>query len=64
MIRRGYKRSIVAVGHKILRVIFAMFKTDQPYKDPAIDYTALTVHRNAARWIRSLKKFNLLPTQA
>jgi hypothetical protein len=30
------------------------------YKDCAVDYAALMVKKNAARWIRSLKKFNLI----
>lgn len=60
VIRRGYKRSIVAVGHKILRVIFAMLSKNEHYQDPSIDYEALHVHKNAPRWLRTLKKFGYL----
>jgi transposase len=63
VIRRGHKRSIVAVGHKLLRVIYAMLNTKQPYKDPELNYEALVVKRNAARWIRALKDFGHLPSQ-
>ena len=47
VIRRGHKRTIIALGHKILRVIYSMLKNNQPYWDPGIDYEALTVRRNA-----------------
>lgn len=59
-IRRGHKRAIVAVGHKILEVIYVILKKKEPYRDPAIDYEAIVVSRNAARWLQSLKKFGYL----
>ena len=55
--RRGQKRAIVAVGHKILRVIYCLLKNNKPYQDPAIDYQALVVKRNAPRWLQALHKF-------
>lgn len=60
VIRRGKKRSIVAIAHKILRVIFAMFKNKVEYRDSTIDYEALMVHRNAPRWLQSLQKFGYI----
>lgn len=60
-IRRGHKRAIVAVAHKILEVIFVLIKKKEPYRDPKIDYEALMVQRNAPRWINKLKKFGCLP---
>ncbi|WP_139786951.1 transposase, partial [Desulfamplus magnetovallimortis] len=60
VIRRGHKRTIVAVGHKILRVIFSMLKNKQPYRDPDIDYEAIVVERNAPRWLQALIKFGYL----
>lgn len=60
VIRRGNKRSIVAVGHKLLRVIYAMLKNNQPYQDPGIDYEALIVQKNAPRWIKALEKYDYL----
>jgi transposase len=54
LVRRGYKRSIVALGHKILRTIFFMFKRREHYRDCATDYEKLSVQRNAARWIKTL----------
>lgn len=58
MIRRGYKRSVMAIAHKILRVIHYVFTHKQHYKDPGIDYTKLMVARNASRWIKALAKYD------
>ena len=52
--RRGYKRAIVAVAHKMLRIIHAVLRTGKPYYDCTADYEALLVKRNAPRWIRML----------
>jgi transposase len=57
IVRRGYKRAIVALGHKILRTIFFMLKRHEYYRDSATDYEALAVRRNAPHWIRALNKF-------
>ena len=46
-IRKGHKKSIVALGHKMLRIIFAVLKTRQPYRDRVVDYEALSVQRSA-----------------
>jgi transposase len=63
VIRRGSKRSIIAIGHKILRIIYAMLKSNQHYKDPGIDYEKLVVDKNAARWIRKLEEYGYLTPQ-
>lgn len=62
IVRRGYKRAIIAIGHKILRTIFFMLKRREHYRDSAVDYEALSVQRNAPRWIKSLIKFGFMPT--
>jgi transposase len=61
VIRRGHKRSIVAVGHKLLETIYILLKKKEPYRDKGIDYEKLTVGRNASRWLKSLQKFGYLP---
>ena len=33
-VRRGAKRAIVAVAHKMLRVLYAVLTTGTPYRDP------------------------------
>ena len=60
VIRRGYKRAIIAIGHKILRTIFFMIKRHEHYRDSATDYEALSVQRNAPRWIKALTKFGFI----
>lgn len=63
-VRRGYKRSIVALGHKMLRSIFFMFKRGEYYRDCATDYEALSIQRNVARWIKALTRFGFIkPTE-
>lgn len=64
VIRRGHKRAIVAVGHKLLRTIFFMLKRREHYRDSATDYEALAVQRNAPRWIKALTRFGFIPAAA
>ena len=63
-IRKGHKKSIVALAHKMLRIIFAMLKTNQPYRERVVDYEALSVQRNAPRWIKMLVKHGFMPATA
>lgn len=60
MLRRGYKRSIVAIAHSILRTIYFMLERREHYRDRAIDYEAIAVRRNAPRWIKALTKFGFI----
>jgi transposase len=64
LVRRGYKRAIVALGHKILRTVFFMLKRREHYRDSATDYEALSVRRNAPRWIKALTKYGFIPASA
>ena len=64
MVRRGYKRAIVATAHKLAKVIFAVLRDDKPYCDPEVNYETLLVKRNTPRWLRQLKQFNILQEQA
>jgi transposase len=61
VLRRGHKRTIVAIGHKLLKVIYVVLMKKEPYKDPGVDYEALVVSRNAPRWIKALRKYGYLP---
>lgn len=61
IVRRGHKRSIVALAHKILRTIFFMLKRGEHYRDSTTDYEALSVQRNAPRWLKALIKFGFIP---
>ncbi|HWJ94390.1 MAG TPA: IS110 family transposase [Telluria sp.] len=64
LVRRGHKRSIIAIAHKLLRTIFFMLQRGQHYRDSATDYEELSVKRNAPRWIKALKKFGFIPQPA
>lgn len=64
IVRRGHKRAIVALAHKLLRIIFFMLNRGQHYRDSATDYEALSVQRNAPRWIKALTKFGFIPRPA
>jgi transposase len=60
VIRKGHKRAIVAVGHKILKIAYTMLKNKVPYRDPEVDYEAMLAKKNAPRWIAVLKKYGYL----
>ncbi|AGA34409.1 transposase IS116/IS110/IS902 family protein [Thioalkalivibrio nitratireducens DSM 14787] len=59
-IRKGHKRSIVALAHKLLRIVYAMLNHRGPYQDRTVDYEALVVQRNAPRWLKMLEKHGYL----
>jgi transposase len=61
VVRRGHGRSIMALAHKLIRVIFALLSKKEPYQDKTINYEELMVKRQAPRWIRALKKYGFLP---
>jgi len=59
--RKGHKKAIIAVAHKMLRVMYFMFTRRQGYRAAGIDDQALVVDRNAPRWIQALKKYGDWP---
>lgn len=61
LVRHGYKRSIVAIAHKLLRTIYFMLSRGEHYRDSAVDYEALSAQRNAPRWIKTLIRFGYIP---
>jgi transposase len=64
IVRRGYKRAIVALAHKMLRTLFFMLKRGEYYRDSATNYEQLSVQRNASRWIKALTRFGFIPAAA
>ncbi len=60
IIRRGKKRSIIALAHKILRISYSVMQNKTAYVDPGIDYKELVVKRNSARWLRTLKEYGFI----
>lgn len=63
-IRRGHKKTIIALAHKLLRTIYFVLVRRQPYHDTTVDYEAAIVAKNAPRWIRALKKYGYWPKPA
>lgn len=63
-IRKGHKKSVVALAHKILRTIYAMLASGSHYQDRVVDYEALNVARNAPRWLKMLHKHGYIATPA
>jgi len=61
VIRRGHKKTIVALAHKLIRTIFFVLTRRQPYRDSGFDYEAANVAKNAPRWIKALKRFGYWP---
>ena len=60
-IRRGHKKTIIAIAHKLLRTIYVVLARRKPYRDATVDYEAAMVAKNAPRWIRALKKYGYWP---
>ena len=63
LVRRGHKRAI-ACAHKMMRTIHAMLRKSEPYRDATVDLEALSVEKNAPRWIKALIRFGYLPATA
>jgi transposase len=63
-IRKGHKKSTVALAHKMLRTIYAMISSGRYYQDKTVDYEALSVARNAPRWMKMLRKHGFIETPA
>ena len=63
-VRKGYKKSVIAIAHKMLRIIYAMLSQGTHYQDRSVDYEAMNVARNAPRWIKMLKKHGFIADHA
>lgn len=61
VVRKGYKKSIVAIAHKMIRLVYLMLTRQVPYRDKSTDFEALRVKRKAPRWVKALEKYGLLP---
>jgi transposase len=60
LVRRGRKRAIFALAHKLLKLVFIIIDRGDYYRDATVDYEAMSVARNAPRWIKMLKKHGFL----
>lgn len=64
MVRKTHKKAIVAVAHKMIRLIYLLLARKEPYRDPHIDYEAMSAKKNAPRWIKQLKLIGQWPAKA
>lgn len=60
LIRRGRKRAIFALAHKLLKIVFVLITRGDYYRDATVNYEAMSVDRNAPRWIRMLRKYGYI----
>lgn len=60
-VRKSHKKCIVAIAHKMIRLVYLLLARDEAYRDPNIDYAAISADRNATRWIRQLKLIGRWP---
>lgn len=63
-IRKGHRKSIIALAHKMLRTVYAMLANGTHHRDKVVDYEALTVARNAPRWMKMLVKHGFIKESA
>ena len=61
MVRKSHKKAIVAIAHKMIRLIFILLTRPQPYIDQGIDYAAMSAAKNAPRRIKQLKAIGKWP---
>ena len=64
MVRKTHKKAIVALAHKIIRLVYLLLTRKVPYHDPQIDYEAMSAKKNAPRWIKQLKSIGKWPDTA
>lgn len=63
-IRRSYKKCIVALAHRMIKLIFLIIQRKTPYIDPQTDYAEMSARKNAPRWIAQLKRLGRWPKPA
>ncbi|MDR2199987.1 MAG: IS110 family transposase [Deltaproteobacteria bacterium] len=58
--RKGHKKAICAVAHKIVRIMYCLIAGGDVYRDGTVNYKESIVKRNAPRWIRQLKTIGMI----
>ena len=64
MVRKSHKKAIVAIAHKMIRLIYILLTRKQPYLDQQVDYAAMSAKKNAPRWIKQLKAIGKWPAKS
>ena len=62
VVRKSHKKAIVALAHKMIRLIYILLSRRQPYLDQSIDYAAISAKKNAPRWIKQLRAIGKWPS--
>lgn len=44
-VRKSHKKCIVAIAHKLIRIIYFMLSRHEPYRDPGVDYEAMSAQK-------------------
>jgi hypothetical protein len=62
--RRGTKRALVAVGHRLLEIVYAVLKKGQGYQELGADYLDRTQDRERlkTRLVKRLEKLGVKVT--
>lgn len=58
LVRRGFKRAIIGLAHKILRIAFCMIQRNTCYRDPSVDYKTQNKRKKTPRWIAVLQRID------
>jgi transposase len=53
---KSYKKSLMAIGRKILTYVYYVLKLDRPYVDPQIDYQKQHVEKHFQRFVAQLRR--------
>jgi transposase len=61
IVRKGHKKAVVAIAHKIIRVVYLMLSRNECYNDKSLQFEEIRTKRNAPRWLKALRKQGFLP---
>ena len=59
MPRLGFKKGIVAIGHKMLKVVYHMLSRMEIYRDPMVNLEEVKVRKNAPRWMKMMAQYSV-----
>ena len=62
-VRKPHNKVIVALAHKMIRLIYIMLTREVPYRDSNVDYAAISARKNAPRWIKQLRQIGQWPAE-
>jgi hypothetical protein len=57
--RRGKKKALVAVGHKIIIAVYHVLNTKQTYKEPTLKVSPKKQNKQVLNYVNKLKKLGV-----